>query len=382
MRERQFFHNLDALRGLCALLVALFHAVWASHFRGLPLILNGWLFVDFFFVLSGFVIAHTYWSRLHDWTSVGNFVVRRFFRLYPIHILTFATCFGAVAIGQHFQAVHGTAAWRLLFSKQALQTILLIQDLGATPSFNEPSWSISAEFWTYLIFAAEMIAASRTRVRVALISLVGAAGFAFIYILNFPHGLFTAVQFGFPRCIAGFALGALVNLIWLRTRWRPSRALANALLGGLFVACLVVLSYVTEGNPWNCVVLPLFAVIVFVSASDPGSWFKKVLELGFMRTLGRVSYSMYMVHTTVLIVVSFAITRLAPQLKHGQVAGASSSQLLLGDGFCVLYLIIIVAVSLAAFHMVEDPCRRLGNRLSKHIFPIGDTVPTPAESPR
>ena len=369
-RQRPIFHNLDALRGLCALLVALFHAVWTSHLHNMPVVLNGWLFVDFFFVLSGFVIAHTYWDRIRDWKSVGSFVVRRFFRLYPIHITTFLACYVAIAVGQHFEHARATSATTLLWTPEALQTILLVQGLGfSRPSFNLPSWSISAEFWTYMVFAAELMIVSATLARIILVSIVGVAAFAFIYVLNYPHGLFTALEFGFPRCIAGFALGAMVNLLWRTVIYQPSSTTVTIFLAILFVACWFVLLFVTVDNPWNCMVLPLFAAIVFVCASDTSSFFKTCLEMPFMRALGRVSYSMYMVHSTVLIAVSFAISRFAPQLKSGQVAGAPQASLLLGDGFCVLYLAVIIAVSLGAYRLIEDPFRHLGNRLSKKLFP-------------
>ncbi len=60
--KNPFFSNLDAMRGVCAVLVSLFHTTWMSNIRILPVVSNGWLFVDFFFILSGFVIANAYIS--------------------------------------------------------------------------------------------------------------------------------------------------------------------------------------------------------------------------------------------------------------------------------------------------------------------------------
>lgn len=68
---------LDALRGICALLVVLVHFRSNGYIAQLPVLRNGWLFVDYFFVLSGFVIAHSYGARL----ASGEVSVARFMGL-------------------------------------------------------------------------------------------------------------------------------------------------------------------------------------------------------------------------------------------------------------------------------------------------------------
>src|SRR5262249_55412493 len=84
----QRFRVLDSWRGICALLVALFHFMFPSHVAQSPLIHNGWLLVDFFFVLSGFVIAHAYADKLTGWAATVPFMIRRFGRVYPLHFAT------------------------------------------------------------------------------------------------------------------------------------------------------------------------------------------------------------------------------------------------------------------------------------------------------
>ena len=81
---------LESIRGISALVVLLFHlkdttnSILIHNF----LILNGKIFVDFFFVLSGFVIAHSYSSKIHTSIDLLKFKFKRFLRLYPLHILT------------------------------------------------------------------------------------------------------------------------------------------------------------------------------------------------------------------------------------------------------------------------------------------------------
>src|SRR5882672_759031 len=88
------FLVLDSWRGIAACLVALFHLDAYSHLYGVPFLRNSWLFVDFFFVLSGFVIAANYQQRLLDGFGVGRFLFLRLGRLYPLHFAMLALFVG------------------------------------------------------------------------------------------------------------------------------------------------------------------------------------------------------------------------------------------------------------------------------------------------
>jgi len=81
------FASLDALRGVCAVCVALLHYVilLPNHFVGIHFFTHTWLFVDFFFVLSGFVISHAYFQRLDNTNELASFLIKRIGRLWPLH---------------------------------------------------------------------------------------------------------------------------------------------------------------------------------------------------------------------------------------------------------------------------------------------------------
>ena len=81
------FRVLDSWRGVAALLVAVFHLNILSAIYSLDFIRNSYLFVDFFFVLSGFVITHNYANRLGTLEGVGTFALRRLGRLWPLHVV-------------------------------------------------------------------------------------------------------------------------------------------------------------------------------------------------------------------------------------------------------------------------------------------------------
>src|SRR2546425_10965309 len=86
----QRFIALESWRGIAACLVALFHLDAYSHLYDVPLLRNAWLFVDFFFVLSGFIIAANYQQRLLEGFGIGRFILLRLGRIYPLHFVMLA----------------------------------------------------------------------------------------------------------------------------------------------------------------------------------------------------------------------------------------------------------------------------------------------------
>src|ERR1700722_1022832 len=147
------FRVLDSCRGLCAVAVMLFHMDAKTHFYALPLVRNSWVAVDFFFVLSGFVIASAYSRRLQTVADAGRFALRRFGRLYPLHLAVLLVYvgieLGRVTILRAADAFSGDTSVSALF-----ENLLLLQ--GFTPdheTWNYPAWSISVELWTNFAFA-------------------------------------------------------------------------------------------------------------------------------------------------------------------------------------------------------------------------------------
>jgi peptidoglycan/LPS O-acetylase OafA/YrhL len=86
------FRALDGLRGVFALAVVTLHCNVYGYFYDLPIVRSAYLAVDFFFVLSGFVISHASMHRLGSFRALGTFVIRRFERVWPLHAVMLA-CF-------------------------------------------------------------------------------------------------------------------------------------------------------------------------------------------------------------------------------------------------------------------------------------------------
>lgn len=208
------FEALDSLCGVCAYIVVLYHLrieypVLRSDFIG-----GGYLFVDFFFVLSGFVIARNYAGRIRDGTGPGVFLIRRFFRLLPLHLFILSVyllyeLLRMVRLGVAFGAESGRTGVDLL------RTLLLTNSFAMEQQtlWNRPSWSISAEWWTYVVFGLLVLAlGGGARLRAGL-AMLAASGIAVLALTSDYMGQAVA-DFGLFRCFYSFGLGALLSAFW------------------------------------------------------------------------------------------------------------------------------------------------------------------------
>src|SRR5437773_4913574 len=217
MTSMERFVVLDSWRGIAACLVALFHLDAYSHLYDVPFLRNSWLFVDFFFVLSGFVIAANYKQRLLEGFGVGRFLFLRLGRLYPLHfamLALFVGCELLKVLGKTLVPAFASINPIAPFSTPQdapdtiLANLLLIHSLHLYDflTWNVPSWSISTEFYTYVIFAVCLIAL-RKHARVALlVALIG--GPVMIATLS-DRNMNTQYDWGIVRCVYGFAVGVI-----------------------------------------------------------------------------------------------------------------------------------------------------------------------------
>jgi peptidoglycan/LPS O-acetylase OafA/YrhL len=180
--------SLEGARGLAAVFVSLFHFGLAFY---VPPIEYGYLFVDLFFVLSGFVITATYSQRITQLADLKPFLIRRFGRLFPL--MVFATALYVLVFNLGILAKHmliDLGHTGLLKNPDALAymvpgmaeiggTMVLVQGMGLFDHLilNKVSWSISVEFYTYLLFAVLWVAlAGKSRVMVSVALAVAGIG--------------------------------------------------------------------------------------------------------------------------------------------------------------------------------------------------------------
>ncbi|WP_249341108.1 MULTISPECIES: acyltransferase [unclassified Sphingomonas] len=336
---------LTSVRGIAAWFVVFFHIRFAL---GLPdpemhLLAKGYLAVDFFFLLSGFVIWMTWSERIRagGLAAVPGFLRRRVARVWPLHLVMLA--FG-VALAAALQLT-GRASADFPWHELPLH-LLLLQNWGFTEdiTWNIPAWSISCEFAAYLLFPLLALAIDWRRVPSwAVIAAIAA-------LLGMLHGIFASrgawalgqeiTSIGLVRCLIEFAAGTAIAALWLRWRdhWRIP-ALAS------FGLALALGTGWALGLPETFAAPAAFAALLLalgLTAARRGN----PLEARWIHYLGEISYATYLSH----YLLWFAFKLAFVENEH------ALSWPLLGG-----FLLLVLLASVALYHLVERPAQRWVN---------------------
>ncbi|MEI9902871.1 MAG: acyltransferase [Asticcacaulis sp.] len=340
---------LTGLRGVAALYVVFFHANGLHAFPTLirPFVAHGYIAVDLFFILSGFVMALTYGGLFENGFSLKNFksfLLLRLARIYPLYLLM--TLITAVMITTVLSDTYH-------FDDNVLRALpfnlTMIHALGTAYSIVPPSWSISTEWAAYLLFPFSILVAMWLPRRYALIGVVVsfavlvAVAFGPFWMTKTRHfpGQLNVVHSYAPgttlRCLASFYLG----LVAFRFKdLVPSRA---ALL--LLPLALVLLCF-QANDLW---LIAVFAVLIMALSHDEGP-VARVLQSRVAYWLGVVSFALYLVHDLIqkIIFKSFPVWGIGESVPK------------------MAWVFISIALSLAiaavAHYYYEKPSRRWAPR--------------------
>jgi peptidoglycan/LPS O-acetylase OafA/YrhL len=353
----RYVRPLTGIRALAALMVLGMHTeqnVPAGLDRLFPFFARGYLGVDFFFVLSGYIITHVYFANLAspNLSAVRIFLWHRFIRLYPVHITVLAALVAIVSFGGAAGfALNNPQEWQW---NDLLWQLTLLQAWGVTrsPGWNAPSWSISAEWFAYLLFPLLAPALNWVRQRgiALLIAVTALTAMALLFAMA-DWTLNTWV--GAPaltRVFGEFLCGAaLCRAVALSHEWPLPRG--DVLGTGAFIAFLFGASVGLQ----DVALIPLLALTILGAAISGGHLARLLGSRPFV-WLGDVSYSVYMVHFPVLIVIRRFWERL----------GFSEWQLA-GKIFAFLAtVVLVVALAAMLFYVVERPARvRLRDHMGK-----------------
>ena len=339
---------LTGLRGIAAWLVVLYH-VRLSLVRLLPanviaVLGHGYLAVDMFFMLSGFVIWYNYADRLQagGWCATRQFLGRRFARVWPLHATVLSAFTGFAAL----LALSGRSTSGYPLAELPLH-ILLIQNWGLTHAlaWNHPAWSISTEFAAYLLFPLfATIWRWNTSPPIALVSAVVALG-ALIYAVFAAHGYDNLgadiTGLGLIRCLIEFAMGCFMCLLWSHWRGQPDAARRAAL-----VCLAIVVAGAGLKLPETALVPAVFWSALLALALDQGP-VARILAGAVPQYLGEISYSTYLGHFGLFIVYKMAFVDSGLQLTWVTFGG---------------FILLVLAASVGLYHGLEKPAQRWLNR--------------------
>lgn len=288
------FLSLETFRGLAALMIAAIHFDVNSPLvnHGLA---NGY-FVHFFFTLSGFVIYHNYKDKIHNISLLKKFIIKRFWRLYPLHLfflILFLLIETFKVLLNHF---YGLDANNSAFSKNDISAfvsnIFLVHTFMTKYTFNTPSWSISAEMITYIIFAFTIFFTKKFK----FIILILIASF----IVRINHeSYFGSSQSGYLSlidCLYCFIWGIISNRIYNNFKNKYFyKKYKNFLALLLILICFFSLILITGKK---LIILPIIfgLTIIFSCEINEDTYFGKFLLNKIFIFLGKISYSIYMSH--------------------------------------------------------------------------------------
>jgi len=347
-RDGSELRALTSVRGIAAWMVVLYHI--RLSVAGLPdawvrFFAKGYLAVDFFFLLSGFVIWLSWGPRLRDggWREVPHFLQKRVARIWPLHLVVLG---GAVALAVLLAATGRANPTEYPFGELPLH-IFLLQNWGFTDrlAWNDPAWSISCELAAYLAFPLLVRAVDW---RTLPSWLVAGAAAAFLLILaavmaNQPTLGHNIARFGLIRCLTEFAAGGAICALWLR--WRAAPRLP-ALVAFCFSATAI--AGWAFGLPETLAIPFAFAGLLLGLALTSGLR-GNPLDAAPLHYLGEISYATYLSHFMLFVVFKLAFVADAHAIP----------PLLVG-----LYLAMVLACSIALYHLVERPAQKWVNALA------------------
>jgi peptidoglycan/LPS O-acetylase OafA/YrhL len=305
--------HLDGLRIVAACAVVVLH--YSDYFKDQPagryMVDHTWhfnLFVDLFFVVSGFVIARQYLDRVGDAASTGRFLWRRIARIYPLHLATLAF-YVVIALALHFGVARADNPARYPFSDLPAQLLLLHAFDGERLTFNFPSWSLSAEMFCYVLFpVVAAIAARRKVLIVALFVLPVLANSLYAELTGTMPWADWINRGGAFRALPGFDLGIACYLFRGRIAHWPA-------IPGMLMASLTAFILLGSCLSAMTALVAIYLIAVLAIQADCAGRSTLFSRLGFDRW-SSLTYSCYMLHIPVAtVVLTFGSRLLFPALS-------------------------------------------------------------------
>lgn len=362
----QRFVALDSLRGIAALGVALHHIEAVNGPASWRLLDNGGLFVDFFFVLSGFVIAASYGDRLAQGFSLARYAVLRIGRVWPLHAAMVLVALGLEVAAWLFgsQGLSAYAPFTGTHSPgHALTSFLLLDGYfpGRTNFYSGAGWSISVELLLYALAALAFRSG-----RWGMAALMGAGGLGLVlHLAELDLPVLTAMV---QRGLAGFALG---TACWFVHR----RFAGGSLLEVLTLAALFLAIALADSTFDAALVIVPAALVVLVFAREQGA-VSRMLGAAPFEWLGRISYSIYMVHAMVqarvmdlLLLASRGSEQ--PMAEYDLSGAVPVKRMLLAPLEATVVQALMIAAVLLVAHFawrgIEEPARQWSRRLAARL---------------
>lgn len=376
------------MRGIAALLTVIFHVDLMLGNGGDMLIKRSqsmllsrmYLMVDFFFILSGFVLFYVYgkmFSSNVTKESFKKFTIARFARVYPLHFFTLCYCIVLFFITERLGIPKVPVLQTANSSFSILTNVLLLHSMNFHNwfSWNQASWSISVEWWAYMLFPFLVSPISRMKsgqkIFIAFICFIGYLVITFLIIpivtvskeLPFIKiditqlSINVGYQYGYIRCLCGFIIGMIMyqafNAKWL------SKILSN----GYILLVLTLLSFISmHFNLPDFITIISFPFILLCGAYGSVG-IDNFFANKFLQRIGDWSFSIYLIHQPLMFTIGSIVSYLNPLDPNKPVTGPPPKpEMLTAWLICFVFVVLTLLISIITYKYIEVPARDRINR--------------------
>lgn len=352
--DKAHYPGLDVLRGVAILLVLLF------HYFAFPI---GWIGVDLFFVLSGFLITKSLLQLKSEPAYFQKFFVRRVLRIFPVYYLTlilfFTTApflFSQKGSGTLYAYYTGHQTWFWTFTQNWL---FIAKGLPPEP-YLQHLWSLAVEEQFYLCWPLLIYLPKNAKQIQVLVAAV------FLFALLFRLFLFLNTNDRMPLYYNtltradSLAAGALLATSVRLSKPFPKAwtwMIAVVFLGMLLCSALFYKGWQYDNALFATAGYSASALFFMVLCQQMVYSTKQFKGLGWLKFLGRISYGLYVYHIPVLLVLSFVLKKYAASFL---------MELYVSENFvAVISMMATIVLSLLSFKLIEQPFLRLKEKLTR-----------------
>jgi peptidoglycan/LPS O-acetylase OafA/YrhL len=311
---------------------------------------KGYLFVDLFFVLSGFVIYINYYDKINSLSSFKQFIILRLGRIYPLHILT-TIIFLLVPLIEYLSGDYGIGKSQITLSN-LLSNFFLIQAWGYPDLFslNTASWSISTEFFAYLLFGGIILLFRKKSVNCFL--LISIIFIYFLFFMDFKYNSYAAIS----RCIYSFSIGVIISFAYLNNKVKHVPK-PKYLIFTMIIFIEIIFRF---WDKYEFIVFPILSALLILSLVQfPKNIVTSKFRNPKLLKIGALSYSIYMLHGIVITVYLRLFRFLNIDIQKNEVFSMINSFVLI-----VLIVISLYFISDYTYNKFEKPIR---NRIRKQL---------------